>query len=105
MCDIFGEYMAAVVAAQTQFAQHLQQLKARGAQVTTQDLNETRQATMQKEVSVVLKKHGLTNLVFQSAIEKYNDHPVFQAKIAEVKQQGEAQRAQQQQQPPQIAAR
>lgn len=93
MCDVFGEYMRAVVAAQAAFAQHLQQLKARGAQVTSQDLNETRQATMQEKVSVVLKKYGLSNLVFQAAIEKYNDHPLFQAKIAEVKSRGEAAKA------------
>ena len=40
---------------------------------------------MSEKVGVVLKKHGLSNLVFQAAIEKFNDHPTFQAKIAAVK--------------------
>ena len=38
----------------------------------------------------MLKKHGISNLLFQSAIEKYNEHPVFQAKIEAVKQQDAA---------------
>jgi hypothetical protein len=77
--------MGAVVAAQAAFTAHLHALKARGAQVTTAELNETRQAKMQEQVGVVLKKHGLSNLVFQAAIEKFNSHPTFQAKIAAVK--------------------
>jgi len=85
MCAVFEEYMGAVVAAQAAFTAHLHALKARGAQVTTAELNETRQAKMQEQVGVVLKKHGLSNLVFQAAIEKFNSHPTFQAKIAAVK--------------------
>jgi len=77
--------MAAVLAAQQAFTLHLQQLKARGQQVTSQQLTEFRQAKIAAHVSVVLDKHGLNNLIFQSAIEKYNDHPKFQAKIAQVK--------------------
>ena len=84
MCVVF-EDMAAVVAAQAAFTEHLHALKAKGAQVTTQQLNETRQAKMGEKVGVVLKQHGLSNLVFQAAIEKFNDHPTFQAKIAAVK--------------------
>ena len=78
--------MGAVVEAQKAFTAHLHALKARGAQVTTSELNETRQNAMQQKVGAVLKKHGLSNLVFQAAIEKYNDHPTFQAKIEAVKQ-------------------
>ena len=85
MCAVFEEYMGAVVAAQAAFTAHLHALKAKGAQVTTAELNETRQLKMQEQVSVVLKKHNLSNLVFQAAIEKFNAHPTFQAKIAEVK--------------------
>ena len=85
MCVVFEDYMAAVVAAQAAFTEHLHALKAKGAQVTTQQLNETRQAKMAEKVGVVLKQHGLSNLVFQAAIEKFNDHPTFQAKIAAVK--------------------
>jgi hypothetical protein len=85
MCVVFEDYMGAVVAAQAAFTEHLHALKAKGAQVTTAQLNETRQLKMSEKVGVVLKKHGLSNLVFQAAIEKFNDHPTFQAKIAAVK--------------------
>ena len=85
MCDIFEEYMAAVQQAQLAYTAHLHSIKAKGLQTTAQHLNETRQAKIASHVAVVLQKHGLTNLVFQVAIEKYNDHPLFQQKIAQFK--------------------
>jgi len=85
MCAVFDEYMAAVVAAQHAFTEHLHAIKARGASVTTTDLQEARQAKIQEKVGVVLKKHGLNALVFQAALEKFNDHPTFQAAVQAVK--------------------
>jgi len=85
MCVVFEEYMAAVVEAQTAFTQQLQTLKAKGGTVSPAQLSEARQAKMQEKISVVLNKHNLNNLLFQAAIEKFNDHPAFQAKIAAVK--------------------
>ncbi|KAJ1449452.1 hypothetical protein M885DRAFT_535499 [Pelagophyceae sp. CCMP2097] len=90
MCTVFEEYMAAVVAAQHAFTAHLHTVKARGGQITSQELNATRQNKIAQHVSVVLQKHGLNNLIFQAAIEKYNDHPQFQAKIASVKAQSDS---------------
>jgi len=90
MCEVFEEYMSAVQGAQVAFSQHLAQLKERGAQVTTQQLNETRQHLMQQQVIIVLKKHGLTNLLWVAALEKYTDHPVFKAKVAAAKGGGGA---------------
>lgn len=85
MCLVFGDYMAAVTEAQAAFSQQLQMIKAKGGQVTAAQLSEAREAMMQEKISVVLKKHNLTTLLFQAAIEKYNDHPTFQQKVASVK--------------------
>jgi len=87
MCAVFEDYMAAVVSAQQAFTEHLHHIKAKGnmTSVSTSELQEARQAKIQEKVAVVLKKHGLNSLVFQAALEKFNDHPVFQAKIAAVK--------------------
>lgn len=65
MCVVFEDYMAAVVEAQTAFTQQLQSIKAKGGQITTNQLTEARQAKMQEKISVVLKKHNLNTLLFQ----------------------------------------
>ena len=88
MCVIFEEYMGAVQAAQLAFSQHLQQLKARGAQVTTSQLNETRTNLMQNHVLTVLKKYDLTNLLWVAALEKYSDSQVFKAAVERCKKGG-----------------
>mmetsp|Transcript_13854 Transcript_13854/g.18499 ORF Transcript_13854/g.18499 Transcript_13854/m.18499 type:complete len:270 (-) Transcript_13854:685-1494(-) len=85
MCIIFEEYMSAVVAAQHAFTEHLHQIKAKGTSVTTAELQEVRQAKISEKVAVVLKKYHLDHLMFQTALEEFNEHPVFQAKIAAVK--------------------
>ena len=90
MCIIFEEYMAAVQAAQLAFSQHLQQLKARGAQVTTSQLNETRTNLMQNHVLTVLKKYDLTNLLWVAALEKYSDSQVFKETVERCKKGGAA---------------
>ena len=90
MCVIFEEYMGAVQQAQIAFSQHLQQLKARGAQVTTSQLNETRNNLMQNHVLTVLKKYDLTNLLWVAALEKYSDSQVFKAAVERCKKGGAA---------------
>lgn len=92
MCIVFEEYMKAVMEAQAAFTQHIQNLKAKGTSATATDLTEARQQKMQEKVSVVLNKHNLNTLVFQAAIEHFNDHPTFQAKVAQVKAQEGANR-------------
>ena len=90
MCIIFEEYMGAVQQAQIAFSQHLQQLKARGAQVTTSQLNETRNNLMQNHVLTVLKKYDMTNLLWVAALEKYSDSQVFKAAVERCKKGGAA---------------
>lgn len=85
MCQVFEEYMAAVVEAQQAFTTYLQQLKAKGAQVTSVQLQEIRQSKIDAHGGAVLAKFNLNFLMFQIAIEKYNNHPQFLAKIAAVK--------------------
>ena len=77
--------MGAVQQAQIAFSQHLQQLKARGAQVTTSQLNETRNNLMQNHVLTVLKKYDMTNLLWVAALEKYSDSQVFKAAVERCK--------------------
>ena len=89
-CAVFEEYMGAVQQAQIAFSQHLQQLKARGAQVTTSQLNETRNNLMQNHVLTVLKKYDMTNLLWVAALEKYSDSQVFKAAVERCKKGGAA---------------
>ena len=90
MCQIYEEYMGAVVSAQAAFTAHLHVIKAKGTSVKSCELDATRHAFLQEKVHAMLRTHGISILIFQAAIEKYNNHPRFQANVAALKQKDAA---------------